>query len=102
MARDSLAATLSHRVRAKKRRQKCGESDPQQPDSSRERFETEISKMSSRSFNNVGSRLLQKLGWSGGQSLGRKNQARTSIIEELRSHLVTRSHASSSTNPNHR
>lgn len=30
---------------------------------------------------NVGSRLLQKMGWSEGQGLGRKNQGRTSIIE---------------------
>lgn len=31
--------------------------------------------------NNVGNRLLQKMGWSEGQGLGRKNQGRTSIIE---------------------
>uniref|UniRef100_A0A1B0BZC2 RNA-binding protein 5 n=1 Tax=Glossina palpalis gambiensis TaxID=67801 RepID=A0A1B0BZC2_9MUSC len=88
---DSLAAALSYRDRAKERRQKYGESDPPPPNRSRERFETEISKMSSRSSettpalpigsNNVGNRLLQKMGWCEGQGLGRKNQGRTSIIE---------------------
>lgn len=33
------------------------------------------------SSSNVGSRLLQKMGWSEGQGLGRKNQGRTQIIE---------------------
>lgn len=33
------------------------------------------------SSNNVGNRLLQKMGWSEGQGLGRKNQGRTQIIE---------------------
>lgn len=30
---------------------------------------------------NVGNRLLQKMGWSEGQGLGRSNQGRTNIIE---------------------
>lgn len=33
--------------------------------------------------NNVGNRLLQKMGWSEGQGLGRKNQGRTNIIEVI-------------------
>lgn len=82
----------SYRDRAKERREKYGECDPPPPNRSRERFESELSKMNARNAektvmeqpinsNNVGSRLLQKMGWSEGQGLGRKNQGRTSIIE---------------------
>ncbi|KAH8293286.1 hypothetical protein KR018_007161, partial [Drosophila ironensis] len=85
---------LSYRDRAKERRLKYGESDPPPPNRSRERFEQEIKTLQSRqkdgpsaapampiSSSNVGSRLLQKMGWSEGQGLGRKNQGRTQIIE---------------------
>lgn len=30
---------------------------------------------------NLGNRLLQKMGWSEGQGLGKSNQGRTNIIE---------------------
>lgn len=33
------------------------------------------------SGNNVGSKLLQKMGWQEGQGLGKTNQGRTTIIE---------------------
>ncbi|XP_023305436.2 RNA-binding protein 5-B [Lucilia cuprina] len=89
---DSLTAALSYRDRAKERRLKYGESDPPPPNRSRERFEKEINNLTSRQkqkespampigSNNVGNRLLQKMGWSEGQGLGRKNQGRTNIIE---------------------
>lgn len=85
----------SYRDRAKERRLKYGEGDPPPPNRSRERFEHEIKNMQKRqkdggggpapampiSSSNVGSRLLQKMGWSEGQGLGRKNQGRTQIIE---------------------
>jgi len=32
---------------------------------------------------NVGSKLLQKMGWSQGQGLGKSNQGRTTIIEVI-------------------
>jgi len=85
---------LSYRDRAKERRLKYGESDPPPPNRSRERFEQEIKTLQTRqkdstgatpampiSSSNVGSRLMQKMGWSEGQGLGRKNQGRTQIIE---------------------
>ncbi|XP_023159056.1 RNA-binding protein 10 [Ceratitis capitata] len=88
----------NYRDRAKERRQKYGESDPPVANRSRERFEMEMKSMASRQpeappmpigSNNVGNRLLQKMGWSEGQGLGRKNQGRTSIIEaEARSSTV--------------
>ncbi|XP_033173947.1 RNA-binding protein 5 isoform X1 [Drosophila mauritiana] len=84
----------SYRDRAKERRLKYGESDPPPPNRSRERFEQEIKTLQSRqkdsfgatpatpiSSSNVGSRLMQKMGWSEGQGLGKKNQGRTEIIE---------------------
>lgn len=91
----SAASNLSYRDRAKERRLKYGESDPPPPNKSRERFEKEIQKQAAAmqaqtstklasvpiGENNVGNRLLQKMGWSEGQGLGRKNQGRTNIIE---------------------
>ncbi|XP_034668333.1 RNA-binding protein 5-B-like isoform X1 [Drosophila subobscura] len=87
-------AGLSYRDRAKERRLKYGESDPPPPNRSRERFEQEIKTLQTRqknnasaaaalpiSSNNVGNRLMQKMGWTEGQGLGRKNQGRTQIIE---------------------
>lgn len=85
----------AYRDRAKERRLKYGECDPPPPNRSRERFEKEIEKhtaalqkQSSNHLastpigeNNVGNRLLQKMGWSEGQGLGRTNQGRTNIIE---------------------
>ncbi|XP_043640771.1 RNA-binding protein 5-B isoform X1 [Drosophila teissieri] len=90
----SIEEALAYRDRAKERRLKYGESDPPPPNRSRERFEQELKTLQSRqkqstsaapampiSSSNVGSRLLQKMGWSEGQGLGRKNQGRTQIIE---------------------
>lgn len=89
------STTLSYRDRAKERRLKYGESDPPPINKSRERFEKEmqrhtaqLQKQASSNLastpigeNNVGNRLLQKMGWSEGQGLGRSNQGRTNIIE---------------------
>ncbi|XP_070132812.1 RNA-binding protein 5 isoform X2 [Drosophila bipectinata] len=83
---------FSYRDRAKERRLKYGESDPPPPNHSRERFEQQIKTLQSSSSvaataslpissSNVGSRLMQKMGWSEGQGLGRKNQGRTQIVE---------------------
>lgn len=92
---DDVTSSLSYRDRAKERRLKYGESDPPPVNRSRERFEKELEKQKSAiqvqasgnlasqpiGENNVGNRLLQKMGWSEGQGLGRTNQGRTNIIE---------------------
>lgn len=89
------AAGLSYRDRAKERRLKYGEVDPPPPNRSRERFEKEMRKQSAQmqkqaqsnlakvpiDQSNLGNRLLQKMGWSEGQGLGKSNQGRTNIIE---------------------
>lgn len=93
-ANDS-AANLSYRDRAKERRQKYVESDPPPANKTRERFEKELKKHSSQlqkkaseqlaqqpiGESNLGNRMLQKMGWTEGQGLGRANQGRTNIIE---------------------
>lgn len=100
---DSINSALSYRDRAKERRLKYGESDPPPPNKSRERFEkeiqrhtTQLQKQASTNLastpigeNNVGNRLLQKMGWSEGQGLGRSNQGRTNIIEVIRLYSKT-------------
>lgn len=94
---DVNSSSLSYRDRAKERRLKYGESDPPPINRSRERFEKELEKQKSAiqvqasgnlasqpiGENNVGNRLLQKMGWSEGQGLGRTNQGRTNIIEVI-------------------
>ncbi|XP_055375070.1 RNA-binding protein 5-like [Condylostylus longicornis] len=80
-----------YRDRAKERRLKFGESDPPPVNRSKERFEKELESVSISvqsqlgampiSENNVGNRLLQKMGWQEGQGLGKSNQGRTNIIE---------------------
>lgn len=93
-ANDS-ASNLSYRDRAKERRQKYVEGDPPPPNKTRERFEKELKKQSSQlqkkaseqlakqpiGQSNLGNRMLQKMGWTEGQGLGRANQGRTNIIE---------------------
>ncbi|XP_059619269.1 RNA-binding protein 5 [Phlebotomus argentipes] len=86
-------AGQSYRDRALERRLKYGEPDPPPPNRSKERFQREIEKQSTTvpssaasssvpiGQNNVGNKLLQKMGWTEGQGLGRSNQGRTNIIE---------------------
>lgn len=89
------SAAAAYRDRAKERRKKYGEVDPPPPNRARERYEKEMrkqnatmQKQASSSLaatpigeSNVGNRLLQKMGWSEGQGLGKSNQGRTNIIE---------------------
>lgn len=89
---------LSYRDRAKERRLKYGEADPPPPNRSRERFEKEMRKQAEQlqkkassnlaskpiDQSNLGNRLLQKMGWTEGQGLGKSNQGRTNIIEVRR------------------
>uniref|UniRef100_A0A182SJC1 G-patch domain-containing protein n=1 Tax=Anopheles maculatus TaxID=74869 RepID=A0A182SJC1_9DIPT len=86
---------LQYRDRAKERRAKYGEDEAPPVNRSKERFQREIEKQtqSSSAFpqgtasavpigqNNIGNKLLQKMGWSEGQGLGRSNQGRVNIIE---------------------
>lgn len=82
-----------YRDRAKERRAKYGEDDAPPVNRSKERFQRELEKQTTSSYqqstsvsapisqNNVGNKLLQKMGWSEGQGLGKSNQGRVNIIE---------------------
>lgn len=81
-----------YRDRAKERRMKYGVTDDPQPSKLKEKYlksrelaETAPSTSSAAAepigVENVGNRLLQKMGWTEGQGLGKSNQGRTTIIE---------------------
>lgn len=98
----SSAAALEYRDRAKERRLKYGEADPPPPNRSRERFEKEMRKQTAQiqkqasnhlastpiDDSNLGNRLLQRMGWTEGQGLGKTNQGRTNIIEVKTIYLI--------------
>uniref|UniRef100_A0AAG5DRW1 RNA-binding protein 5 n=1 Tax=Anopheles atroparvus TaxID=41427 RepID=A0AAG5DRW1_ANOAO len=88
-----LSSLQQYRDRAKERRAKYGEGEAPPVNRNKERFQREIEKQSQATFsqgtsaavpigqNNIGNKLLQKMGWSEGQGLGRTNQGRVNIIE---------------------
>ena len=83
-----------YRDRAKERRAKYGEPEPPQPNRLKEKYlKTRTDEIASSyeeptragiGSDNVGNKLLQKMGWSEGMGLGKSNQGRTSIIETER------------------
>lgn len=83
-----------YRDRAKERRAKYGEPEPPQPNKLKEKYlKTRVEEISVSyeeptragiGSDNVGNKLLQKMGWSEGMGLGKSNQGRTSIIEAER------------------
>lgn len=88
---DSQNEKIVYRDRAKERRMKYGDPDEPQPSKlkekylkSREMAEVPVAAASVAEpigVENVGNRLLQKMGWTEGQGLGRMNQGRTTIIQ---------------------
>lgn len=83
-----------YRDRAKERRAKYGEPEPPQPNKLKEKYlKTRVEEVpvsyeeptrAGIGSDNVGNKLLQKMGWSEGMGLGKSNQGRTSIIEAER------------------
>lgn len=81
---------IVYRDRAKERRMKYGDPDEPQPSKLKEKYlkarEVEMSMPATKvdepiGAENVGNRLLQKMGWTEGQGLGKLNQGRTTIIQ---------------------
>lgn len=81
---------IVYRDRAKERRMKYGDPDEPQPSKLKEKYlkarEVEMSIPTTKvdepiGAENVGNRLLQKMGWTEGQGLGKQNQGRTTIIQ---------------------
>lgn len=80
-----------YRDRAKERRMKYGVTDDPQPSKLKEKYlkSRELAEAAPSTsaaaepigVENVGNRLLQKMGWTEGQGLGKTNQGRTTIIE---------------------
>lgn len=81
---------IIYRDRAKERRMKYGDPDEPQPSKLKEKYLKALSSdipassasvMEPIGAENVGNRLLQKMGWTEGQGLGKTNQGRTTIIQ---------------------
>ncbi|KAL0276095.1 UNVERIFIED_CONTAM: hypothetical protein PYX00_003753 [Menopon gallinae] len=76
-----------YRDRAKERREKFGIPDEPRPNRLKEKYlkeKEEIYEEPNRGgipAENVGSKMLQKMGWTEGMGLGRSNQGRTDIIQ---------------------
>ncbi|XP_069703228.1 RNA-binding protein 5-like [Periplaneta americana] len=80
-----------YRDRAKERRQKFGEPNQPHPNHLKEKYLKTREEVVSISYeeptkagigsDNVGNKLLQKMGWQEGMGLGKSNQGRTSIIQ---------------------
>ncbi|XP_015510651.1 RNA-binding protein 5 [Neodiprion pinetum] len=91
---DPQQRNSKYRDRAKERRAKYGEPEPPQPNRLKEKYlKTRVDEVSVNyeeptragiGSDNVGNKLLQKMGWSEGMGLGKSNQGRTSIIEAER------------------
>jgi len=88
---DPQQRNKKYRDRAKERRQKFGEPEPPHPNHLKEKYLKTREDVASASYeeptksgigsDNVGNKLLQKMGWQEGMGLGKSNQGRTSIIQ---------------------
>lgn len=84
--------SFQYRDRAKERRNKFGDDDKPVPNKFKEKYlkaldevtvtggGTEAASVPKIGEDNVGNRMLQKMGWKDGLGLGKKNQGRTEII----------------------
>ncbi|XP_073991830.1 RNA-binding protein 5-like [Rhodnius prolixus] len=89
---DAQKRNIQYRDRARERRMKYGEPDTPQPCKLKETYikarqstvnYEEPTKAGIKS-DNLGNKLLQKMGWQEGMGLGKSNQGRTSIIQAER------------------
>lgn len=81
---DNSSEKIVYRDRAKERRLKYGDSEPPQPSKLKEKYLMALESEMVLGSESVGNRLLQKMGWSEGQGLGKQNQGRTTIIQAER------------------
>ncbi|XP_044765450.1 RNA-binding protein 5-like isoform X2 [Coccinella septempunctata] len=90
LRKSEASEKIVYRDRAKERRMKYGNPDEPRPSKLKEKFLkskelTDIpvaaSVLEPIGAENVGNKLLQKMGWTEGQGLGKLNQGRTTIIQ---------------------
>ena len=91
-SRSQEGNSFQYRDRAKERRNKFGDDDKPVPNKFKEKYlkaldevtvtggASETANMPKIGEENVGNRMLQKMGWKDGLGLGKKNQGRTEII----------------------
>ena len=77
-----------YRDRAKERRAKYGEADKPKPNKLKEKYMRAMQEVESKGLpeknigsDNIGSKMLQRMGWKEGLGLGKTNQGRTDIVE---------------------
>jgi len=77
-----------YRDRAKERREKYGEVFEARPNTLKEKYLRAIEEVESGpkaeqtiGSDNIGNKMLQKMGWKEGLGLGKSNQGRTNIVE---------------------
>ena len=80
-----------YRDRAKERRLKYGEADDPKPNKLKEKYMRAMQEAESKGLpeknigsDNIGSKMLQRMGWKEGLGLGKTNQGRTDIVEVKR------------------
>ena len=85
---DSNCDSQQYRDRAKERRTKYGEADAPKPNKLKEKYMRAMQDVETKSLpeknigsDNIGSKMLQRMGWKEGLGLGKSNQGRTDIIE---------------------
>ena len=102
---------MQYRDRAKERRNKFGDDDKPVPNRFKEKYLKAMEDSSTGSGDlasapkigedNVGNKMLQKMGWKDGLGLGKKNQGRTDVINvQQRTAMSGLGTAQSSGNPN--
>ena len=102
---------MQYRDRAKERRSKFGDDDKPVPNRFKEKYLKAMEDSSSGSGDlasapkigedNVGNKMLQKMGWKDGLGLGKKNQGRTDVINvQQRTAMSGLGTAQSAGNPN--
>ena len=87
-AGDVNSDSQQYRDRAKERRAKYGEADEPKPNKLKEKYMRAMQEVESKglpekniSSDNIGSKMLQRMGWKEGLGLGKANQGRTDIVE---------------------
>lgn len=85
---DSNFDSQQYRDRARERRAKYGEADEPKPNKLKEKYMRAMQDVETKALpeknigsDNIGSKMLQRMGWKEGLGLGKSNQGRTDIVE---------------------